>query len=230
MLRTETATLTLTIHDWWHCSAGQSQRSGINVLVVRDDGLPLVPGSTCKGLLREALHQAEAFAQQHKQKGKVPKVPAGATEWLLGLRRKYRATTPEELGTRRFSSEPGHLAVDNAVLPPAWRTWSQTEEGKTALEDLSQVLTSTAIGDDGLVIPQTLRSIEVMPPMTLRAELTLIPRADETAPDWVFGGTGWRSVVAAALPLLRAAGSQRNRGLGRLTARLEQSDAAEVTL
>ncbi len=211
----DTAILRLDILDWWHCSAGRGLRSGINTLVIRDSGLPYVPGRTLKGLLRDVMRQAEAFSACHAADGTVL-VPLGSTDILLG--RAAGASAEDDASgvvEQRFGSQPGLLRVDSAVLPDAWRRWARTTDGVRMLEDLGETLHRTAIDADGQVIPNSLRTLEVMPPMTLDATLVFQGAAD----PWADQG-GWRQIVAAALPLLRSVGTGRTRGLGRLTATL----------
>lgn len=205
---TDIAFLRFELHDYWHSSAGQAVRAGLNATVVRKDGLPYIPGRTVKGLLREALTQAEGFGA----------VPEGATEWLCGVSTKPVPQTVRDLAEDRFGTEAAALVVDDAALPSDWMLWARTDEGRAMLEDIGMVLHTTAIDREGQVIDKTLRSIEVMPPMRLHAPLALMPQVG-CVPGWA-KDVGWHKVIRTAVPLLRAVGSRRNRGLGRATVTL----------
>lgn len=207
-----TALLSLRIHEWFHCSAGRGIRSGANTLVQRDGALPYVPGRTLKGLLRDAVAQAEYFSTYSEV---APLVPAGATNVLFGVATEVVPRGPGDFAGQRLGTRGGLLGVGNAVLPLAWQRWGTTDQGTNMLHDLAQMLHRTAIGDDGVAERQSLRSLEVMPPMSLEAVLVFHGDTDPFTPQG-----GWWEIVREALPLLRALGAGRGRGLGRVTAKL----------
>jgi len=209
----DTDILTLFLHDYWHCATGRTERVGSGAQVVRKDGLPFVPGRTLRGLLREAVRQAELFGH----------LKAGATDWLFGQEGSGQPRSEEDLVEKRHGTTPGALVVDDATLPKAWRDWARTRErsheGLDPLDLMGETLHATRIDREGQVADKTLRAMEVMPPMTLTAPVAydvpprcLVPCWD-TKPDW-------RVVLKTALPLLRGLGSHRNRGLGRVTVTL----------
>jgi len=209
----DTAVLTLTLHDYWHCATGRTERVGSGARVARKDGLPLVPGRTLRGLLREAVRQAELFERLN----------TGATVWLFGQEGSGQPRSEEDLVEKRHGTSPGALVVDDATLPRAWRDWVRTrspeQEGLDRLDLMGEILHATRIDREGQVADGSLRSMEVMPPMTLTAPLTLDPPPRCLVPDWA-RDADWRAVLTTALPLLRGLSSHRNRGLGRVTATL----------
>lgn len=209
----ETASLILDLHDYWHCATGRTERVGSGARVVRKHGLPLVPGRTVRGLLREAVRQAETFGH----------VKPGVTEWLFGGMGAAQPQDEADLTMVRFRTTPGALVVDDATLPQAWRIWARTRpavaDGVDPLDLMGETLHATRLDGEGQVEHGSLRSMEVMPPMTLTAPLALDPPPGCLEPDWASPGD-WRAVLATALPLLRGLGSHRNRGLGRVTATL----------
>jgi CRISPR/Cas system CSM-associated protein Csm3 (group 7 of RAMP superfamily) len=221
----ETAILRLDILDWWHCSAGHGVRSGANARVLRDGMLPYVPGRTVKGLLRDALRQAELFSHTHRSAGAAAPVPEDTTNLLLGLPTNIVLSDAAALAGYRFATRRAWLRVGSATLPEAWRRWAATRQGEEALRDVTETLHRTAIDVAGQAERSSLRTIEVMPPMTLEAVLSYHNDSD----PWAAQG-GWRGVVRAALPLLRGLGAGRTRGLGRVAATLCDGDATEASL
>lgn len=231
------ALLRLNILDYWHCSSGQADRAGVGTRVIRKDLLPLVPGRTLKGLLREAMTQAETFGVfktigPEKDRG-LP--PGGITDCLFGIV-PLPADSPDTAGAigeedataqsiRRYATESGALVVDDATLGPVWQAWARAEERRlrcdrspSPLDGLGTVLTGTRLDHDGQIVAQTLRSLEVMPPMVLEAPITLACWPKK-APAWLTDLDGF-DLLNKALPFFRALGSRRNRGLGRVEATL----------
>lgn len=219
----DSAILRLEILEWWHCSAGRGVRSGANALAIRDDALPYVPGRTLKGLLRDAMMQVEQLAQYHVADGAIAIVPPGATDTLMGRPTGIAALNRAALAEQRFATERGLLHVGSATLPEAWRRWAATPQGADALRDLAETLHRTEIDSEGQAVPHSLRSVEVMPPMTLDAVLSFHAVHDPWGPQ-----DGWRGLLRAALPLLRGLGAGRTRGLGRVSAELREFGAKEA--
>ena len=75
-----------------------------------------------------------------------------------------------------------------------------------------QDLYSTAIDSrTGVAKHHSLRGMQVTVPMTLQAQIALIKSTD----------IAWKEVIKTALPLIRAVGASRSRGLGRANWTLE---------
>lgn len=205
------AILELEIHSYWHAGSGRGSGPQADAVVVRTPaGLPYLPGRTVKGLVRDAMLVAEAAGQ----------VEQGRTAALFGQREPMEES--EDKGLGRFSLEPGALRFSDARLGDteqrrlAWESWAETEDGRAVAAELSTFLSSTKIDDRGQADKNTLRTIEVVVPLTLYAYVEPVDGADPG---------DWRSDLHKALPLLRAVGSKRSRGLGRCSARLLEEDA-----
>ncbi len=208
--------LEFDIHGYWHVGTGRGAGPNADAIAFRDDvGLPCVPGKQVKGLLREAVELAERF-----QDG-VPK--GSATTWFgtpISGALPGQETTPEtreaNLEAMRFATDPGELVVGSAVLgrgraeADRWRAWASAKQNRPKLAELFRPFASTKVTDDGIAEEHTLRTIEVVVPMKLYAEVT--------GP-----GGAWAAELARALCLIDGVGGHRNRGFGRVTVR-------EVTL
>lgn len=181
-------TIVFDILDYWHAGAGHGAGRFLDASVKRTPaGLPLLPGRTVKGLLRDAVRQCESYGHLEK----------GTTQKLFG----------SAIGTDRFDTEAGALQFGNAELPDGWEAYAQTEEGKTLLSGFFDTLASTAIDSDGQAEEGSLRRIEVAIPLELHATWRSTNAAcrDEA-----------RQALRKACGLVRRLGVSRNRGLGRV--------------
>ena len=180
-------TIVFDILDFWHASAGHGAGRFLDASVQRTPaGLPVLPGRTVKGLMRDAVHQCDQFGH----------LPDGITAELFG----------SELGTDRFKTEPGLLQFGNAELPEGWEVYAQTEEGQKILSGFFDDIASTAIGEDGQAEEGSLRRIEVAIPLQLHATWrSTDPKATDEA----------RRALQKACGLVRRLGVSRTRGLGR---------------
>lgn len=179
--------LALALLSDWHIGNGREGGTYADSLVNRDHlGLPVVNGKSLKGLLRQAFFEAQAYG------------------WLAGC-------SPNIL-ERLFGQEgpglqaQGLLQVSNARLSPTELAFFQ--ENPTARSLLYRVHHSTAIDtESGVAKEGSLRSAEVVIPLTLIAELSLA----EPVP-WPLGQ--W---LTMSLPLIMALGGKRRRGFGEVS-------------
>lgn len=190
--------LTVDIHGWWQAGTGAGSGAHLDELAhVDGDGLPELPGRTLKGLLRDAVRQAEALGW----------IEPGTTETLFGRR------DDSEAG----ATAPGCLRIGSARLPEAERRWLASDEGEAARAQLFAEISATAIDrHTGSAVEHSLRGIQVVLPLKLTAPVSLVP--GRAAPD------GWLQALQRSLPLIRAVGSGRSRGLGRATVTLEAQE------
>lgn len=206
-MTTMTRDLILEIHSWWHAGTGRGEGPGASAVVQRTAaGLPVLPGRTVKGLIRETISLYASL-------GHPPQVsPEQLVLWFgTGLPRKGGERVKTLEGARYLTSD-GQLRFTNATLGRTesdrlvWERWAAAN--RTKVEPLYSELACTRIDENGLAKDHTLRLVEVVVPLQLRARLS--GPSDEP----------WPAVIEAALPLLRAVGSHRSRGLGRVTARI----------
>lgn len=179
------STLQMDITTYWHAGTGRGVSLQVDSLVRRDrSGLPILPGRTVKGLLRDAVSLAGEFG------------------WIA----------PSE-AERLFGSSGtlGEILVSPARLPRDAANLIVASDHLRA--GLFETLFSTAIDfESGTASRKSLRSMEVVVPLCLHATLSADPALE-----------GWLDSLRRSLPLLRAVGSHRNRGLGRI-GRLELAE------
>lgn len=194
-------TLKLDIHDYWHPGTGRGRGAGADAIVHRaSHGLPELPGRSLRGLLREALREAAQYGWLDEFDAEGDPV-----ETLFGTR-------DTQAGQR---SHPGSLRVDSARLPDELACWLALPEQIAQRNLLYRTVYSTAIDAHGSARDGSLRSQEVIVPLTLYARIEALP--DAPAPE------RWQAMLERALPLIDAVGSKRRRGLGRATLTLENA-------
>lgn len=190
-----TGTILFDILDFWHAGAGHGTGRFLDAAVKRTpNGLPFLPGRTVKGLFRDAAQQCEDLGH----------LPPGEVELLFGSR-----VTAD---MSRFETEAGLLQFGNAELDPRWESFVQTERGKALLPGFFETIASTSIDRDGLAEKGSLRRIEAVIPLSLKAQWSV---TDGEAAQRA------RTALEMAAGLIRRLGHSRNRGLGRCQVSLE---------
>lgn len=189
--------LQVELFSYWQAGTGRGSGAHVDNLTHTDaDGLPEIPGRTLKGLLRDAVRTA------------------GLRGWLTdgNLHTVLFGQRAEEHG----ESRPGCLRVGSARLPTGERQWL-AEAGRDCLPELFRDLHSTAIDPaTGTARPRSLRGNQVVIPLVLKAQIGQLGPTP----------AGWDEQLRLCLPLIRAIGSSRSRGLGR--ARLTLMETADA--
>jgi CRISPR/Cas system CSM-associated protein Csm3 (group 7 of RAMP superfamily) len=200
------------IHTYWRAGTGRGGVALLDEMVHKDAyGLPSLPGRTVKGLLRDAVFRAEEWGQ----------IPQGSTiNWFGG-----NALENGQLESR-LEIKPGALAVSDALLDDAVRKYliyllkdkSRQSKGKSLRQGFFHQIYATAI-ENGSAKDKSLRGMEVTIPLTLTAKLHVLqPLNDEH----------WVNDLKKCLPLIRALGTSRSRGLGRVTVELIESNESST--
>ncbi len=190
-------TLKVQLFGYWHADSGAGQGARADALIIRDkDGLPLLPGKTLKGLLREGVQIAV-------DSGHIE--PEGP-QTLFG----HRTTKPTE---DEVQLRQGCLTIDNAHLAPPLRDWARAQPA-----DIKQGFTSyqasTSITEEGQKQERSLRVIELAAPVTLIAHGAI--NADDLS---------LRSALSLGARLVKHLGSHRSRGLGRCSLSISWHEA-----
>jgi CRISPR/Cas system CSM-associated protein Csm3 (group 7 of RAMP superfamily) len=188
---------------YWHAGTGRGAGPDLDAVVARTPaGLPYLPGRTVKGLLRDAMELAVACDTQKSRQA--------VDHWLGTALRPVKPDRRErEIEEQRFSTKPGRLRVSSAEMvdddhrTDTWEAWARAHPAR--VEHLFSSFASTKL-EGGTAADKTLRAVEVAVPMKLRAAVECDDATDAT----------WIALLKEAAPLLRALGSHRNRGLGRV--------------
>ncbi|MFH1465587.1 MAG: RAMP superfamily CRISPR-associated protein [Pseudomonadota bacterium] len=210
------AGLLIDLHGFWHPGTGRGDGAGADAVVHRDGaGLPFLPGRTVKGLLRQAVRLGVEAG--------IDGLSKDVEELLFGSELPgfgspdHRVRCLEE---ERFATQAGVLLVGSARLGAGiaeatkWQAYAKSEEGAQMVQHLLGAISSTALDEHGVAEDHSLRTIEVVVPVTLYAPL----QARSLKPGAPPPNIPWEAVDTAVRLFLRAVGSHRNRGLGRCSA------------
>lgn len=190
-------TLKVEMLGYWQAGTGRGAGAHVDNLTHTDaNGLPEIPGRTLKGLLRDAVRQAGQFGWLEQE---------DLHRLLFGVR-------GEEAG----ASKPGCLRIGSARLPEEERQWL-AGPGRDCVPELFRDLHSTAIDPiSGTARAQSLRGTQVALPVVLYADIDTLGEPP----------ANWLEQLRLCLPLIRAVGSGKTRGLGRAQLTLLEVDHA----
>ena len=202
-------TIQLVFQGYWHVGSGQGEGYHLDATCLKDQNdLPYVSGKQLKGLLRHAVHRAEAwgwYADLPLPEGEIKSYE----ELLFGSRNQLEG---------RHETIAGMLFVDNAQLSAAEYQYLAQNNQADLKNHLYQELYSTAISiDTGTAVESSLRGLEVALPMTLFADLEFkITAFDEGIRNQQYNlaKTHAWDIITKALALIDAVGAHRSRGLG----------------
>lgn len=227
--QTQGRTLRLDLHTYWLCGSGRGEGPEADeVPLLTPEGLPFVPGRTLRGLIRSAIELLgrvdPSACPPDRIVALLGSAPDGNDLWFTG-RGDEDDDFEASMETGRFQNRAGSLRVGSATLgrtpaeKEAWRAWARSsmptpespegfvEVREHVLSHLRTRLSFTKVDTGGVAANKTLRTVEVVVPLTLHAYL-------EASPDGL-------DLVGRALPYIRGLGSMRNRGFGRMSARWE---------
>lgn len=192
--------LHIALKTYWHSGTGRGLGAAVDATSYRDaDDLPALPGRHIKGLLRDALGQAQAWGWPGHADGAL-------LHSLFGQRTER--VQPGEIPAG------GLLRVSDARLPAALCAWLRVDQQRGQRAALYRVLQSTAVDEaSGSAKDHSLRGIEVVVPLDLQADIEPLPGVTLPA--------DWADRLRDVLPLIPAVGAHRTRGLGRAQLTLE---------
>lgn len=195
-------TLHIGLQSYWHAGTGRGLGAAVDAAAYRDsDGLPALPGRHLKGLLRDALEQAQVWRWDGHADGAL-------LHSLFGQR-----TESAQAGQVPAS---GLLRVSDARLPDDLCAWLRQDEQRGQRAALFRILQSTAVDDStGSAKDGSLRGIEVVVPLDLQARIEPLPGVTPPA--------DWAERLREVLPLIPAVGGHRTRGLGRALLSLKEA-------
>lgn len=189
--------ITAEFQTFWQVSTGRGAGQNLDSLIERDsNGLPYVSGKTLKGLFREAF--------------------AKLAEWQEG---EYQQYENELFGS--FSQNSGRHETQQGKLHFSSLSFSQKEiEDFKHYSSLSNLLTtshsSTKINEKtGVAEDKSLRSSEVVLPVVLTGEISLMDEDNSNIPNLIV-------LMQNASSLITHIGSKKNRGYGQVLFKLEE--------
>ncbi len=149
---------TITFYSFWRIGTGLGSGSIDSVLMKDDDNLPIIPGKTLKGLIRDAYYEC------HLPNGKE----------LFGHE------LPEEAENLKKSDlQDGKLYFGTAHLPDDEANY--LKNNTELIKGLYRNITTTRLDNNKQNVDTALVKSEVCIPLTLEAEIT--PVNEETISD-----------------------------------------------
>lgn len=170
---------------YWHASSGLSAGTDANLVVRKNNrNLPLIPGKTLKGLLREAATKVNKLNDEMVSEEFISRVFGWGDDH-------------EEEGKTAIS---GLCFFRNAELSG---DLSEKVAAKNQSPFLYANLSTTAINEKGLAKKHSLRTTEVTIPLTLYASIENFPDQDS-----------YLQQITYCFQWIKRMGLNRNRGLG----------------
>lgn len=152
-----TLTYKIEFFTYWHVGSGLSAGTNANSVVLKNDqGLPVIPGKTLKGLLREAAVKLNSLSSE--------KVSQAFIDTVFGI-------GADRVG-KDADSKPGRCFFTNAGLSARVSEQVLTQNQQ---ELLFANISSTAIDSNGVAKKHSLRTAEVTIPLTLYARIEDLP-------------------------------------------------------
>lgn len=174
--------------DFWHTGSGLAGSTYADSLVIKNENsLPIIPGKTLKGLLREAAQELHKLDENLVTKHFI--------NTIFGVQ-------PEKNNNRNPTANEGLCFFSNATLSK--NLSDKLESNFEQKQQLYQVLSSTAIDSNGQAKEGSLRQLEVTIPLSLYAQIVDFPN-DAASKNQLEHCLNW----------IKQLGLNRNRGLGR---------------
>ena len=182
------STMILRMQGYWAVGSGKGGGNEVDNRIDRDsDGLPYVPGKMLKGLIKDACIRLQ----------KAGNKDFNFVDEVFG-------SVDESNSLNRTTTKSGKVYISDARLSPALRFALSKTENKSAKDNMTRNIYSTAINDEtGTADDKSLRGYEVAVPMDLYA--TLECDCDKSTFEYI---------KTAASRLVCAVGSHKSRGLG----------------
>jgi CRISPR/Cas system CSM-associated protein Csm3 (group 7 of RAMP superfamily) len=134
--------------SYWAVGSGKGGGYGADSVVLKEKGLPIIPGKTLKGLWREAF--AEAFPNEVVD--------------FFGHAKKTGKDEEDQDGNKNSKINFG-----TARLPEVLR--KALENNKSVSKELYNTRTSTEVDSGKQAVENSLRKMEVCVPLVLEAEI-----------------------------------------------------------
>jgi CRISPR/Cas system CSM-associated protein Csm3 (group 7 of RAMP superfamily) len=180
----------------WHCGSGLSAGADTDALVIKDGkGLPYIPGRTLKGLFREAAEEIVSLTNEPEQSALLKETFGYFDESA------DKAQSAANMGK-------GDAFFSNAELPKVER---DAIVSNGLQRHLYRRIAQTAIGDKGVAVEGSLRSMETVIPCVLEGQIRNIPAE-------------LSNLMSQSARYIKHLGVNRNRGLGRCQITLNQAD------
>jgi len=191
--KTYTFEIEIKFLTYWHCSSGSSGGSRVDATVVKDkNNLPFVPAKTIKGHIRD-------MAETLNDKNFVNECFGYSTfDDMFGY--------DKDILDKPNKKREGKCYFTNAIL--------EEQIDKELSSYLYHTLSSTAIKKNGIAKTGSLREVEVVVPLTLKAKILHIPK-------------NYIQQMKTSLLQVKRIGLNRTRGWGRCELNVKEFEEKE---
>ena len=185
--------LEIDIQSYWLAGTGRGSGGSYDEKsLVDENGIPYIPGKHLKGLLKEGLRSW------------VKKTEADSSDIHIQCFGSDQDQSDEK-------TETGVLRVSSATFDQAEYNGLKTD--KKRISKLFKGLSSTAINKNGVAENKSLRTIQVVIPVKLYAQLDWLNESPYANTENLKENI--ETYIEQACAMLPAIGSKRTRGLGR---------------
>ena len=184
----ETLKYKITFLSYWAVGSGKGGGLGLDSTVLKEEGLPIIPGKTLKGLWREVLGEMKIL---------------NLTELLGHPPKEKDNKNVKDLKAEidnNINNKTGSLRFDTARLNNELR--KALKNNKAIAKELYHHKASTALEERKQAKEHSLRKIEVCVPITLEAEISNVDK-------------NTKEFLLKAMKGIKLIGEKRYRGLGR---------------
>ncbi|MDX9978147.1 MAG: RAMP superfamily CRISPR-associated protein [Candidatus Cloacimonadales bacterium] len=169
----------------WHCGSGLTSGSDVDALVIKDqNNLPIIPGKTIKGLLREAAET-------------IVKLQDNKDEWESFITEVFGKRSESGKSKKSIAS---NCYFSNVVLSANLQE-KLIEEKASLIPNLYRKIASTKIDKHGIAAEKSLRKIEVTIPLILYGKISNIKEEH-------------KQLILQCTKYVKRLGTARNRGFG----------------
>ena len=136
-----TRVLKLSLSSYWRVGSGKGAEAMADALVLRDEaGLPVIPGRTIKGLLRDAMALGTLSGTVSPEK---------VIQWfgseLPGEVSSDSDQQERSLEEGRFRSTEAALWFGSATLPKSWRDWARDGKDDSEVKQILSLNSRTSL-------------------------------------------------------------------------------------
>ncbi len=199
--------LEIDILSYWLAGTGRGSGGSFDEKPLLDEnGIPYIPGKHLKGLLKDGLRKWESITGAENPSAHIHCFGSDQDNENKEDNNKTKSTT-------------GALRVSSATFDSA--TYEGLKTHPKLISKLFKSLSSTAINENGVATNKSLRTIQVVIPVKLYAQIDWVsasPYASEEVKEKI------ETYLQQASAMLPAIGSKRTRGLGRCKIALKKQN------
>lgn len=177
----------IEFYSYWHTGSGLAGSTYADAIVNKNEqNLPVIPGKTIKGLLRDAAQQIHYFDGNLVSEVFIREV--------FGANSEKEGVDYEKEGKAFFSNVELSKSLAESIIKKEYEN------------ELYKVISSTQIDENGQAKDGSLRQLEVTIPLTLYGAIEQFPESQNG---------NYQKQLENCFAFIKQIGLNRNRGLGK---------------